>query len=453
MATAIEAPLEDAPSQPDPNIIPFDSAFLDSLDGKLGLPPEEQAPADDAPPVAPPTEAAPPAKPDRPEARKRIEEKELRTRLSEYEKELEELRPLRTKATELETTLTETRTLAEQRAAEKKLLEDAYRNETEILPETVINELPEVREAMESYNKAERSLFPATLNDPNSGEPLKRFDPSKLNSEGPKIGALIQLWEQEEFEGKGTPEYRADVQHVIVSQIAQILGTSKDNYVQKTVGGQSYDVIPTTHPVYTHIATNLLPYIEARNAAREVREKAAGKAAETIGGVVTQRVANSRKMFADLGVTKQGEELKAALAQAPDNLTLKALSLLHGHEDLAAELRDNTEMELAVQGHLRPNLDLAETDPKLRTEKANAMKARVGLRAAYAPLVIPLKKLAVRQQAEITELKAKLAAAEAEASKTRQQAEPGSVVSRDEGGAPATPDESFYGSISSKLGI
>jgi hypothetical protein len=61
-----------------------------------------------------------------------------------------------------------------------------------------------------------------------------------------------------------------------------------------------------------------------------------------------------------------------------------------------------------------------------------------------------LKKLAVRQAATILELKAKLAAAETEASKTRQQSEPGSVITDDvdSGGA-----DDPYASIYAKLGL
>ena len=438
-------------SAPSADIAPFESDFLGGLSARLNLPEEEVSPdtgSTDVPPT--PVNPSAPVK-DRPEARNRVEAKELKLKLEAYEKELEELRPLKPRITELDTALTETKSLAEQRAAERDTLEKAYRNEAELLPDTVINELPEVQEAMAFYNKAERSLFPTTLNDPMQGEPLKRLDPSKLNGvEGQKIGDLIKRWEHEEYVSTSPPDYRADVQHIIVSHIAQILGVNSENFIEKTVGGRSYDVISPTHPVYDQIARNLSPYVEARNSAIQVRQAAAAKAQESVGTVVTQRVENSRKMFADMGVTLQGDALKSALAASPDNVTLRALSLLHEHEDLTQELRDATELELMANGHLRPNFDLSETDPKSRTEKANALKVRIGLRAVNAPLATPLKKLAVRQAATILELKAKLAAAEAEASKTRQQSEPGSVITDDvdSGGA-----DDPYASIYAKLGL
>lgn len=437
-------------SAPSADITPLENDFLGGLSARLNLPDEASPVEGDAPPPVVET-PVPAVKSDRPEARDRIAAKELKQKVEAYEKELEELRPLRTRVTELDTSLTETKTLAEQRAAERDTLEKAYRNEAEFLPDTVINELPEVREAMAAYNKAERSLFPATLNDPTQGEPVKRFDPAKLNgAEGQRVAELIKKWEHEEFASTSPPDYRADVQHIIVSHIAKILGVNSENFIEKTVGGQIYNVIPPTHPVYNQIAMNLNPYVEARNAAQEVRQTAAAKAQESVGTIVTQRVENSRKMFADMGVTLQGDALKSALAASPDNVTLKALSLLHEHEDLTQELRDATELELMANGHLRPNFDLSETDPKARTEKANALKARIGLRAINAPLATPLKKLVIRQAAKLAEMGVKLAAAEAEASKTRQQSEPGAVIpdDGDHGGA-----DDPYANLYAKLGL
>jgi hypothetical protein len=63
----------------------------------------------------------------------------------------------------------------------------------------------------------------------------------------------------------------------------------------------------------------------------------------------------------------------------------------------------------------------------------------------------PLKKLALRQSAELAELRQKLAAAEAEASRTRSQAEPGSVVPSGDGNI--TPADDPYADIARRLGI
>jgi len=450
--------LEEVPVQSSADSQPFATDFLTSLGASLNLPDDEppiERDVEPATPVSkePETTLPPPVKPDRPEARKRIEEKEMRTKLTEYEKELEELRPLRTRVTELDTSLLETKTLAEQRAAEKKLLEDAYRNEVEVLPDVVINELPEVQEAMTAYNRAERELFPTYLNDPSVGEPLKKLDVTKLNGpDGVKVADLIKRWEHEEYESKADPDYRSAVQHVVVSHIAQILGVNTDNFMETSIGGKIFNVIQPTHPVYQKIAMGLTPYVEARNNAIYTRTGAQAKAQEVVGSVVTQRIANSRKMFSDLGVTLQGDELKSALSRSPDNTTLRALSLLHSHSDLAQELLDNTELELLANGHFRPNLDLAETDPQARTTKANALKARIGMRAAFAPMVTPLAKLTVRQEATIAELKTKLAAYEKDASKDRTQIEPGGAIG-DSGSSSKYEDVDQYADISRRLGI
>lgn len=438
---------------PDTSKEPLEADYLANLGlDRLNLEPDTETPIPDAPvtetpvvPDAPVTE-----KPNRPEAAKRVQEKEWKKKAEELEAELATYRPYKDKAVELETSVTEFRTLAEQKEVERKSLEDAYRNEAGVVPDEVIYDLPQVKTALDTLQKNGATLFPRDLSDPNSDEPVRHFNLSNLSDvKKNEIEQRVSTWAKMQGDSNLDPDMRSDVQHVLISQMAAIAGVKPERFTTKIVNGSEYQVLPPSHPVYQHLSRSIEPFIDSRSAFDSALTTARASREDTLRETVQTKIRNTRQMWTDAGVGVTGEALTAALSRNPDSPTLQAMKLIEAHPDLVAELQQNAELEALTNGHLRPQLDLSETDPTERSAKARAHMARIGHRAINAPLTEPLKKLALRQSKEIGDLRAKLVLAEAEASKTRTQAEPGGVVGGE--GALDAPVDDHYARIANRL--
>ncbi len=369
------------------------------------------------------------------QAKKRIEQSQLTKDLEAARARIAELEGLSTKLPELESSLVETKSLAEQRAQELENLRSAYKNEAEAFTPEMISEIPEVKKAQANFEENAAGLFPFDLSDSRSDEPEIRFNAGSLgNQKMSQVVDMINRWEQEEYQSDADPKLRSDIQHVVISNIAKLIGVDPDRFVTRDIGNAEYEVLPPSHPVYQHLKKSIRPFVEARQKVTMAQKQATESSRESLKSVFQQRVSNTKKLFQETGVGLTGETLKEALAKSPDNQTLQVMRLFEDAPDLLQELQGNVELEAALNGHLRPHLDLVETDPGERTKVAQTHMRRVGMRAVNAPLAEPLKKLALRQQIQIAELLKKLAEKEAEANKTLRQAEPGGVTNYTDNG-------------------
>lgn len=380
------------------------------------------------PPVTPSADKGPNAS----AAARRVAEKKENEELIELRRKLAELEP---KLPDLETKAVEYKTRADQLEAEAKELRDRYQNEVNSMDPALVSEVPVVREAYNKYNDAASRLFPVDISNPADDEPDMRFDPSSLTPEKNNIvRAMIDRWAQEEFQGKGAPKDRADVQHVVLSNIAAAMGVDKEKFQTKVINGQEYQVIHPSHPVYKHLKQEIRPFVQARQAVAAAEEEARGGRMESMKSVVGTRVQNTKKMIRDAGVGVTGDDLKNALATNPESATLRTMSLLESEPELLQELRDAIETEAAINGHFRPQLDLLDTDVKARNTAAQTYLTRIGLRAVNAPMAPVLMKLSLKQQAKISDLQAEIEKLKEENSRTLIQAEPGGMTSPSGGG-------------------
>lgn len=386
------------------------------------------------PPVVPEEVSTRRAENDR-QAKKRIEQSQLTKELDAARARIAELEGLSGKLPALESSLVETKSLAEQRAQELESLRAAYKNEAEAFTPDLIAEIPEVRKAQANFEEQASGLFPFDLADSRSDEPEIRFNAGSLgNAKMNQVVDMINRWEQEEFSSQADPKMRSDIQHVVISNIAKLIGVDADRFVTREIGNAEYEVLPPSHPVYQHLKKSIRPFVEARQKVTMAQTQAAQNGKESLKHVFQQRVSNTKKLFSETGVGLTGDTLKEALSKDPDNHTLQVMRLFEAAPDLLQELQGNVELEASLNGHLRPHLDLAEIDPGERTKVAQTHMRRVGQRAVNAPLAEPLKKLALRQQIQIAELQMKLAKVEAEATKTRRQADPGAVSAHADSG-------------------
>lgn len=417
---------------------------------------------DTPPPETPPAETPPPeAVPDKKAtnqefARKRVEAKEIAKERDEWKSKYDEaqrvLAEREAKLNELEPQAVEYKTMAEQRAARVKELEESFKNEKALLPEDVIASVPEVQEAQKGFSSAAMGLFPRDLSNPDEGQADLRFDPAVMSdpSISSRVNGFINSWEKVEYEGKGTPQQRSDSQYVALSLIARDIGVPAESFVTKIINGTEYPVLPTTHPVYRHLTRAIPGFVEARQKLNEVRSSAVTNVRETMSKVTGQKVENSRRFVREFGLGLTGEELKSALVRQPENNVLQVMSILEEHQDLLSELKDESEKEVALNGVFRPQFDISEDDPKEHTRVANAHLQRVGRRTVYAPLGQVAAKLAVRQKARISELEKHIAELKAEVDAAARQGEPGVIggAANDMGG---NDDFGQYTEVARKL--
>ena len=419
----------------------------------------DDAPATEPPPVEPPpAEAVPDKKATNQEfARKRVEAKEVAKERDEWKSKYDEaqrvLAEREAKLLELEPQAVEYRTIAEQRAARVKELEEAYKNEKAVVPDDIIASVPEVQEAQKSFGSAVSGLFPRDLSNPDDGQPDLRFDPSVMSDPAisSRINGYINSWETVEFGGKGTPQQRSDSQYVALSLIARDIGVPAESFTTKIINGTEYPVLPTNHPVYRHLTKTIPGFVESRQKLNEVRSSAISNVKETIGKVTGQKVENSRRFVRESGLGLTGEELKSALLRQPENPVLQVMGILEDHADLLSELKEESEKEVALNGVFRPQFDIVEDDPKEHTRVANAHLQRVGRRTVFAPLGQVAAKLAIRQKARISELEKKVAEQSAEIEASARQGEPGVVggSANDMGGN--DDDYGQYAEVAKKL--
>lgn len=443
---SVEVPLSAPPANH------TDSAYLESLSTRMGIPPVV---ADDAPPpaVVPPVPVEPGQKvadpvvqkTDRQEPQVRIENKTLKQQVADYEKRVADYEAKLAKMTELETSVTEFKTLSERTAEEKKAIEEAYRNEAAAFPVEQLDNLPEVRAAVDRFQTVASKLLPEYISDTrDDSDPDIRFDFNSLTgAQKSALGQYIDQWEDQEFDGKDSPAVRAETQRALISLMAKTIGVNPKKFVTENFRNTEMDLLPKSHPVFEHLRNNLRPFVMERRAMQAARTAAQADSKGSLGKLIQERVGNTRTLFSNVGVGLKGEALDAAIARAPENPVLQSMKLLSAHPDLLAEMEEAMEHEVTLNGHLRPQYDLAEDDPGTRTSKAQAFNIRMGKRAAYAPMAEPLMKALVRTQAQLVAEKAARAAAEAEAAKTRIQTEPGDGSLGDTTTVVATEEDTY----------
>lgn len=429
----------DSPPAPERDYSALASQLGVDISGDTPPPADSPAMPGETPKAEAPVPAAEP--PHKEHVRKRLAEKEWKQK---YEELYAEHEPLKSKLPELENQLVETRTLAEQRAARAKELEEAWKNEADAFSPDLVYELPEVKAAQANFEVATQALFPVDISNPDADEPDLRFEPASLTPEKSNVvRSMLDHWEKAEFNSGINAARRAEIQHVALSNIASQLGVPAANFDLKEIDGVEYPVLSTRHPVYKHLKSSVRPFIAARQQVGSAQAAAIENKRESFSSVVQSRAETTRKLFKDTGVGVTGDTLKAALAKSPQNQNLKVMELVESHPELLQELNANMEAEAALNGHYRPQLDLVESDLESRNKTAQAHLQRIGQRAVNAPLAPVLKSLVLKQHSEIADLKKKLAELEEEASRTRMQAEPGAVGSGDGVGDPVRQDSEF----------
>lgn len=237
-----------------------------------------------------------------------------------------------------------------------------------------------------------------------------------------------------------------------LSLLAKTIGVPESSFVTKVIDGAEYLALPPSHPVYKHLKNSIGQFVEARQKLNEVKRSAADNVKQTISSVAGKRIENTRTFLREAGVGLTGEDLKTALARQPQNPILQAMEVLQEHEDLVSELRQEQDLEVALNGVFRPQFDIAEDDPVEHTRLANAHLQRVGRRVIHAPLAGPLMKLTVRQKQLIAEQAKRIAELTAEVEASARQGEPGFVGS----GANDTGSDEDYGQytqVAKNLGL
>jgi hypothetical protein len=411
-------------------------APLDPSTPVEGTPPSETPPAGDTPPPADPVKPAddtpPPAadpKPKSPNAEaaaKRVAEKTAQAELEAARARVAELEAIANRLPDVERQMTEFKTVAEQRAEALKKHEERFKNEVDHLDPHVVYELPEVKQAQQNFGQVASKFLPVDLSNPADGEPDIRFDRRKLtDADDNAIIQNVQVWEREEYNSQADPHRRASIQHIALSNIAKRIGVDVKHFSPLVIDGTEYNVLSPNHPVYQHLKQSVRPYVEAGLALRSTLNAAQTSQAETMKGVVAQRVGNTKKMFGDAGLGLTGDALKAARAQRPDSPLLQTMELLENDPELLAELKENIEVEAAVNGYYRPVLDLTETDLEARDKAAQTYMARIGQGRINAPIAPVAMKLAAKLQKKLADTEAKLAEAIAERDKFLVNAEAG----------------------------
>ncbi len=393
-------------------------------------PPAEKPPETDAgaPPVAPPAVRPPSGENAATGAARRHQEKQLAKDLEDAKAKLAELESLQSKYSELETKSTEFRTLAEQREIDLKRHQERFTNETSVLDESLLGEVPEVRTALEQFNQVAQTFFPKDVSDPSQDEADRRFNPSSLTNDHMRsVEVQLRHWREAEEKFGSNPARAADVQHIAISNIAKMIGVSEDSFNTRILDGKEYFVLRPSHPVYRHLKEKVPAYVSAQAAFEGAKVKGRTDRQAALQDVISTRRSNTSKMYSDAGVGLSGESLQKALEKMPDSPILNAMKLAEGDEELMNEIKQNVELETALNGVFRPHLDLAETDLDARQQASMAHMTRIGQRAVLAPLALPIMKLARRQAAELAEARAELAKLKAENDRYTHQAEPGGV--------------------------
>lgn len=422
-------------------------------------PPAEKPPETDAgaPPAAPPAVRPPSGESTPTGAARRVQDKNLAKELEETRAKVAELESLQTKYAELETKSTEFRTLAEQREIDLKRHQDRFKNETSVLDESLLAEMPEVQSTLEQFNQVAQTFFPKDVSDPSQDEADRRFSPTSLTHKHLQIvDNQLSSWREAEEKSGQNPAHSADVQHIAISNIARLIGVSEDSFVPKVVAGKEYQVLRPSHPVYRHLKEKVPAYVGAQTAFEQAKVKGRTDRQAALQDVISNRRNNTSKMYTDSGVGLTGEALQKALERTPENPILHAMKLAEGDPELLSEIKQNVELETSLNGVFRPHLDLAETDLDARQQASMAHMTRIGQRAVLAPLALPIMKLARKQAAELAAVRDELAKLKAENERYTHQAEPGGVPAA--AGAPgevkpAGEFDSYLDKIASKHNV
>ncbi len=412
-----------------------DTDLLTRLASKHGLPEtpaviENTPPAegDNPPPAVEPVKPAEPVTPPGPTgAARRVADKT--NELETLKARIAELEATAAKVPDLETRFNETKTLKEQQDIELEKHRTRFQNEAKTLDPSLVFEVPAVLEAQNRYNEVATNLFPVDISNPADGEPDLRFDPNHLDSQASAtIHSMLNRWEAEEFNSKSSPQRRAQIQHIVLSNIAAAIGVDKEKFQEVQIDGSPYNVIPANHPVYLHLKQSIRPFINARRDFTGAQERAKTDMVETGKSIVGTRVNNTKKMFSDVGVGLTGDALREKLTAQPDNAFLKTMALIEGDETLVKTLKENIEFEAATNGYFRPQLDLFDSELDSRETAAKTHMQRIGNRVLHGAIGPVLMTLAHKQAEALKAKDAEIAQLRAEANRTLMQAEPGAVT-------------------------
>ena len=382
-------------------------------------------------PVAPkePEAPAPPApegKKSRPEAEMRIKLKQLETEREQWQKEREELLALRdSKIPELETNLATHKTTAESYQKDLEHFKSTWKNEREKEWQDIAAELPEWQEAQKKAEGAWTGLFPRNIANPSAGEAEIRFNPANMTPETTQaVNRMVAQWAEWEFNPKVSDAQRADVQHIIVSNIAKRLGVPDVHMEQKEVGGTTYDVIRPDHPVYNHLIGKIPDVVNTRIDAAQIQQRAQQESKAMATEAIRRRQENRREFYKTSGFGASPDELRARAAREPNNPVIQALNLIGDDDELKTELQAALEQEAVTDGYWKPHFTGLDEDPKAYDQAARAHMARISSRPVMASIGQVLLKQTAKQRAEIAQLTAKVKELQEENDRNVRQGEP-----------------------------
>lgn len=384
-------------------------------------------------PVAPATPATPPGAPKTEEkdhrafAAARAEKAELRRQLDEREarlKELEALEDIRPKYEETTTRLTEAERLREEAEREREELKGYYRNESSALSTNPM-EIPEVRSAaLEAHRRLEDFLPDDLSADDETPFPMRKDTFIATHSD--KINTAVEYWRQTMDNPNIPPADKGTLQHINLSQLAQVMGVDEKHFTTIEYRGGHYPTLDPRHPVFRQFKANMGALVRATNEFQVRKAEAESVPLESAKNIIHRRGEASLEAQKKMGIGVFGNDLKALRDKAPDNDLLTALAALEGHEDLVAELTAEQKRQGLLNAHKVRKYDIPVPDPKKYNETGRMLQAMDMERDVTAPLVKPLQKLAARQFHTLREKDAEIAKLRAEIDRRSVQGEAGS---------------------------
>lgn len=389
-----------------------------------------EAPVPDAP--APPV-ADPNAGKSRPEAARRVQErdriKSLETELETLRRERDEFKSFKeTEAPKWEQTLAEQKAVAENYQKDLEKYKNGFKNDLDQDWKTLATEIPAYREALDGKYQAWSSLIPPSISNPDADEPEEPLSAADLQDHQQRqLEEMAGKWASWRNNGQLPGKQKAGAQHILVSHMAKILGVDPANFDETEFDGKVYSTIRPSHPVYKHLVKKLPDYVDSKSRFEQiesaVKENSKGAASEAI----RTRQENTRNYFRQAGLGMDGEELKTRMQREPNNPVLQAMSQISEDPELLAELKAEMENEVVVNGFFSPRISLTDEDPEQHATNARAFTSRIAARAVMAPLAMALNKLASKRGSEIQELRKKVAKLEEENKEIAYQEEPGIV--------------------------
>ena len=371
----------------------------------------------------------PPVEPERPhseQVRRRLdgEKASLKKQVEEAQTRLKELEEYKGKYEETSTKYTELETVAQQREARIKEAEGWYRNEESALKINPMDMEP-VREAAYATRRELDQFVPSDISGPGES-PLPINTEEFIQTHRETLHTAIKDWQTIGEMANIPAQAKGKLQHLVISSVAKALGVPDESFEDEDIQGTSYKMIDPRHPVFQHLKSRMNPLVQATRQFQNLKENAEKAPLETARTVISKRQQEAVATVRKSGIGLTGEDLQTALKHNPDNQNLQIMAAMEAHPDILKELTTEIENEAMVTGHLRRQFDIPVTEPEARDKTGRMLQARFDERAISAPLIKPLKKLAVQQMTEIRELKEKLKEREQELEKLTSQGETGS---------------------------